>query len=39
MQGWIVLDPARLENDVAALARRFVTLAPLIDTLLDQRTA
>lgn len=39
MQGWIALDPARLENDVAVLARRFVTLAPLIDTLLDQRVA
>ena len=38
MQGWIELDAVRLESDVAALVRRFVALAPLIDTLLDQRT-
>jgi len=38
MQGWIALDPMRLEGDTVDLARRFVTLAPLIDSLLDQRT-
>lgn len=39
MQGWIELDSPRFEEDVAALACRFIPLAELIDDLLDQRTA
>lgn len=39
MQGWIELDTARLEEDAVDLVRRFVTLTPMIDTLLDQRMA
>jgi hypothetical protein len=37
LQGWIALSPDRLETDVAALAERLVSLAPLIDTLLAER--
>lgn len=39
MQGWIELDIARLEQDVVDLIHRFLPLADLIDTLLDQGPA
>jgi hypothetical protein len=38
MQGWIELDSARFEDDVAELVCRFIPLAELVDKLLDQRT-
>lgn len=37
MEGWIDLDPKKIEADVAALIRRFLPLADVIDRLLDQR--
>jgi hypothetical protein len=37
MQGWIALDDARLEQDVAKLINQFVPLAAVIDDLLEQR--
>ena len=39
MQGWIAWEPARLEDEVEALVKRFVPLAELLDRLLDARTA
>ena len=39
LQGWIPLVPKTLESDVTALAERLISLAPLIDTLLAQRSA
>jgi len=38
MQGWIDWVPARLEEDVAELVKRFLPLADLIDRLLVDRT-
>lgn len=37
LEGWIPLRPDSLESDVVALAKRLVSLAPLIDTLLAER--
>lgn len=39
MEGWIPSDPEKIEAEVAALIRRFLPLADVIDQLLDQRTS
>lgn len=37
MEGWLPLDDATLVNDVAALAQRFLSIAPITHKLLAER--